>query len=276
MRSHFAALVITVAVAPLSAQSVPAGAPRVAFEVASIRQNASGSENFGFTSKPGGVMLATNVTTRQIIRYAYSMQNSRVEGGPEWLDTVRYDITAKAADAATQARMILMLRTLLADRFALVLHMEARETPIYHLVMARNDQQPGPQLRRSTVDCERLRASIARGEASPSVDGRPVCGGRASAGFISAGAVSMAEVAPNLSRLVGRTIVDRTGLEGRFDFDLKFVPDSELTAAPAGPRPSELPSLIVALEEQLGLKLESARAPVDVAIVDSIRPPIED
>jgi uncharacterized protein (TIGR03435 family) len=247
--------------------------------VASIKVNNSGSENFGFTARPGGVMVATNVSARQIVTYAYSMQNSRVEGGPDWLDTLRYDITAKATESATQDQMLPMVRTLLADRFKLVMHIDARDTPIFGLVQARPDGRLGPQLRASAiVDCDAARAEQARGAAIAASDGRPICGGRTRGpGFITAGAVSMEELARNMSRLVGRVIVDRTGLRGRYDFDLKFTPDAELTAAAAVNRPPDaLPSLFVALEEQLGLKLEAGRAPVDVVIIDSIARPVED
>ena len=249
-----------------------------AFEVASIKVNNSGSENFGFSVKPGGVVIATNVTIRQIIRYAYSMQNSKVEGGPDWLDTVRYDITAKAAEAATADQMTFMFRPLLADRFKLVMHIDARDTPIFALVRARADGRLGPQLRASSVmDCDATRAAQARGAALAAGDGRPICAGRAQAGAIIAGAVSMDELARNTSRMAGRVVVDRTGLQGRYDFELKFNPDGELTAAPAADRPpNALPSFFVALEEQLGLKLEPQRAPVDVLIIDSIQRPVED
>ena len=258
--------------------SVLAQSPPPSFAVASIKVNASGDGNFGFTPRPGGVLVATNVTARHLVTYAYSMQNSRVEGGPDWLDTVRFDITAKAPEAATPDQMLLMLRTLLADRFTLVMHLEARETPVFALVRARADGRLGPQLRvSSTADCDAARAEQARGAALASSDGRPICGGRARAGVITAGAVSMEELARNMSRLVGRLIVDRTGLQGRFDFDLTFTPEAELTAAPgASASPGALPSLFVALEEQLGLKLESQRAPVDVVVIDSIQRPVED
>jgi uncharacterized protein (TIGR03435 family) len=253
-------------------------APGPSFEVASIKINASGDENFGFTPRPGGVLVATNVTPRHIVTFAYSMQNSRVEGGPDWLDSVRFDITAKASDAATQEQMLLMLRTLLADRFKLVMHVEARDTPIFALIRARADGRPGPQLRSSaTIDCDAARAAQARGAALAASDGRPICGGRTRAGVITAGAVSMEELARNMSRLVGGMIIDRTGLTGRYDFDLKFTPEADLTAmAAARGEPGALPSLFVALEEQLGLKLESQRAPVEVVVIDSIQRPIED
>jgi uncharacterized protein (TIGR03435 family) len=249
---------------------------QVAFEVASIKRNASGDENFGFNARPGGLMVAINVTPRQIVRFAFSMQNSRVEGGPEWMDTEHYDITAKAAEAATPDQMLLMFRTLLTDRFKLVLHMDARDTPIFTLVRARTDGRLGAQLRPSSADCDAIRAAQARGAALTAGDGRPVCGGRARAGIITAGGVTMEEVARNMSGLVQRVVVDRTGLQGRYDFDLKFVPDAQLTAPAGAGAPAELPSLFVALEEQLGLKLEAGRAPVDVVVIDSIARPVED
>ena len=271
--------VLTLTLALATAVSLPAQTPlpfAPTFEVASIKVNASGDRNFGFTPQPGGIMVATNVTARQIVTYAYSMQNSRVEGGPDWLDSVRFDITAKAAGPATQEQMLPMMRALLADRFALVMHMEARDTPVFALVRARGDGRLGPLLRASaTLDCDAARAEQARGAALAASDGRPICAGRARAGVITAGAVSMEELARNLSRLVGRAILDRTGLPGRYDFDLKFSPEADLTAAP-GAGPGAVPSLFVALEEQLGLKLESQRAPVDIVVIESIQRPIED
>jgi uncharacterized protein (TIGR03435 family) len=281
MRSGAVVLILAAvtALAPIRLAALAQGKQVVlpAFEVASIKVNASGSENFGFTPRPGGVMVATNVSARQIVTYAYSMQNSRVEGGPDWLDTVRYDITAKASESATQDQMLPMVRTLLADRFKLVMHIDARDTPIFALVHARPDGRPGPQLRASsTVDCDAARAEQARGAGIAAADGRPICGGRTRAGFIMAGAVSMDELARNMSRLVGRAIVNRTGLQGRYDFDLKFTPEGELTAAAADRGPDTMPSLYVALEEQLGLKLEPQRAPVDVVVIDSIQRPVED
>lgn len=272
---RYGAIVLMLATATVLAQSRTPDTP--AFEVASIKQNTSGSDNFGFNARPGGLMVAINVSARQIVTYAYSMQNSRVEGGPDWLDTVRYDVTAKASEAATPDQMLLMFRTLLADRFKLNVHTDARDTPIFALVPARADGRLGPQLRASTViDCDAARAAQARGAAIAAGDGRPICGGRARAGVITAGAVSMEELARNMSRLVGRVIVDRTGLQGRYDFDLKFTPEGELSATAADRGPDAIPSLYVALEEQLGLKLEPQRAPVNVVVVDSIQRPTED
>ena len=281
---HYRVLLLTLttaaALAPVRLAALAQGEPSVrpAFEVASIKQNTSGSENFGFSVRPGGVVVAINVTIRQVIRYAYSMQNSSVEGGPDWLDTVRYDITAKAAEAATADQMTLMFQPLLADRFRLAMHIDARDTAIFALVRARADGRLGPQLRASSVtDCEATRAAQARGAALAASDGRPLCAGRARAGLITAGAVSMEELARNISRMVGRVVVDRTGLPGRYDFDLQFNPDAELTAPAATDRPPDaLPSLFVALQEQLGLKLEPQRGPVDVVVIDSIQRPVED
>jgi uncharacterized protein (TIGR03435 family) len=280
MRSRSVVLALALSAASLAAPirlAALAQGKQAAFEVASIKVNASGSENFGFTARPSGVMVATNVSARQIVTYAYSMQNSRVEGGPDWLDTVKYDIAAKASEAATQEQMLLMFRTLLGDRFKLVMHIDARDTPIFALVRARTDGRLGPQLRvTSIVDCEAARAAQARGAAIAGSDGRPICGGRTRAGLVTAGAVSMDELARNMSRLVGRVIVDRTGLPGRYDFDLKFTPEGELTAAASDRGPDTMPSLYVALEEQLGLKLEPQRAPVNVVVIDSIQRPVED
>lgn len=274
MTRYATAVLLCIAAAAVAGQSPVAPS----FEVVSIKVNASADENFGFTLKPGGMMVATNVTARQIVTFAYSMQNSRVEDGPAWLDSVRFDITAKAAGPATQEQMLPMMRALLADRFRLEIHRDARDTPVFALVRARADGRLGPQLRPSaTLDCDAALAAQARGAAIAASDGRPICGGRTRAGVITAGAVSMEELARNMSRLAGRMIIDRTGLPGRYDFDLKFTPEGDLTATPAAR--NELgapPSLFVALEEQLGLKLESQRAPVEVVVIDSIQRPVED
>lgn len=169
----------------------------------------------------------------------------------------------------------MMIRTMLADRFQLVVHNEKREMPVYAIVLARADGRFGPQLKRSELDCNAVAEAIKRGAATPpqrSPD-RPFCGTQTGPGMVMTSGVQMTDFARNLSPSTGRIVLDRTGLTGPFDIDLKFTPD------PLGPGvgdpATDVPSLFVAIQEQLGLKLEAMRAPVDVLVIDSAERPSE-
>src|SRR5688500_16303953 len=122
----------------LRAQS-PASQPSPAFEVASVKRNTSGADGGSFGSRPGGTVVVTNNTLRNIIRNTYGVQNSQIVGGPDWVNTERFDITARANANPAPSEMLLMMRRLLADRFRLVVHNEARETSVYALILARSD-----------------------------------------------------------------------------------------------------------------------------------------
>jgi uncharacterized protein (TIGR03435 family) len=175
-----------------------------------------------------------------------------------------------------------MLRTLLADRFGLRTHRETRDLPIYSLVMARKDGALGPQLVRSSIDCKQWiaekRPQMGAGTASPVAPGgkRPVCMTLATRRFITAGTRTMNDLLGPLQAMTGRPVVDRTGLTGAFDFDLQW--SSGPVAAPTGAAaaPDDGSSIFVAVQEQLGLRLEPGRAPFDVVVVDAIRRPTPD
>lgn len=253
-----------------------------AFEVASIKENVSGGDNASVRAQPGGRVSVSNNSLRNIVRNAYNVQNYQIIGGPDWINTVRWDITAKAADDATPPQLLLMLRTLLADRFKLVARHEQREMPIYALVIARADGRLGPQLHSSSTDCAALFAAAkAKGEAlSPTTNGRPTCGTRTTRGTMMTSGAAMADLARNLSAFAGRPVVDKTGLSGVFDLDLTWSPEQ----GPSGPDGTALPpasssdgvSLFTAVQEQLGLKLDAQRAPVDVLVIESAQRPVED
>ena len=178
--------------------------------------------------------------------------------------------------------MIEMVKALMADRFKLRFHLETRELPVYELVLARTDGRLGPKLKPSTVDC----AAATRGApppappAPPPPGARPTCGmrsstDRAAGATLTAGGAMLAQLAANLSNAVGRTVVDKTGLAGGYDMDLFFIPDA--TMRPADVQfAADGPSLFTALQEQLGLKLESAKGPVEVLVIDSAQKPVED
>jgi uncharacterized protein (TIGR03435 family) len=243
------------------------------FEVASVKPNNSGAAGGVIGTQPGGIKVV-NISLRDIIRNVYQLQTFQLVGGPSWLDADRFDIIAKADGNPTQQDMLLMARALLAERFRLRVHHETRELPIYALVVSRADGKMGAAFRRSDIDCD-----IARRGGAPPVPAqpgaRPTCGLRTLPGLIIGGGVNMPQLARNLSNSVGRFVVDRTGLAGGFDIDLTYTPD-QLPLGPPPPGAPPLPpidpngpSIFTALQEQLGLKLESTRGPVEVLVVDS-------
>jgi len=256
-----------------------AGQARPAFEVASIKRNTSGSDSASVRGLPGGRLTVTNNTLRNIIRNAYALQNFQIIGGPDWINVDRWDVVAKAEGDAPPQQMIQMVQTLLADRFKLVVRRETREMPIYALVVARSDGTLGPKLTRSTTDCTAVIADArARGGAPPRPpDGRVQCGMRVNNGRIQMNAETMVNLVRNLSPIAGRSIIDRTGLTGGFDLELTWTPDLPSGNAADGPPPAnDGPSLFTAMQEQLGLKLDAQRGPVDVLVIDSAVRPVED
>ena len=289
----FAPFVVGVLNAPpvRAQQIVPAPGKNPEFEVASVKPNTSGmAGKVSIQTQPGGRFTAENVTGRQLIRFAYQLQDSQLSGGPKWLDDDRFDIVAKAegddlgepflsAQSGPTSRAQLMLRSLLADRFKLVVHTEAREQATYALVAARRDSTLGPQLRRSTLDC-----SMAADARRPAPSAGPAaCGIRMYPGHISAGGAGLGQLANGLANLVGRLVFDRTGLTGSFDFTLTFAPeqmpsggyDKKAAALGLPPVDPNGPSIFTALQEQLGLKLDAQKDPVDTLFIDRVEHPVE-
>jgi len=267
---------------PIAEQSPGRDAAQPAFEVASVKSNKSGDPGGSFGGRPGGQVVVRNNTLRNMIRNAYGLQDFQIVGGPDWINSDRFDIVAKAADDAPPAQMLLMVRALLADRFKLAMHTETREIPIYALVMARSDGRRGPQLRPAAADCGALLAA-ARGGGAPvprvSAGERPVCGMQTLPGRMMAGGYALPDVARNLSPFTGRMVVDKTGLAGTFDLDLTWTPDQVPQGAlpPGAPAiDPNGPSLFTAVQEQLGLKLDSERGPVEVLVIDRAERPTAD
>jgi uncharacterized protein (TIGR03435 family) len=296
------ALLLGALAAPFVQAQAPAeqtSAPKPTFEVASIKLNTSGSNGIMIGNQPGGRFTATNATLRTLLSVAYRLPpGAQVIGGPPWLNSDHYDIIAKMpAEFANQTQapfqqpnptpMQLMMQALLADRFQLVVHMETRDAPIYAMVFARSDQKLGPKIHPSTTDC----AALARGRAGqpgppqmPAFGEPMMCGMRIGPGTLSAGSTPIQQLANNLSGLAQRPVFDRTGLTGLFDFDLSWTPD-QMPQGRGDPPPGAPPlptidpngpSLFTAIQEQLGLKLESARGPVDVLVIDKAEHPTED
>jgi uncharacterized protein (TIGR03435 family) len=265
---------------------LPSGQTPPTFEAASVKANRSGDFHRGMGPAPGGRFIATNTFARDLIAYAYSVpQDSlsfRIVGGPKWIEEDRFDINANVTGTWTPQQMREMMRTLLADRFRLTAHTETREQPTYALMRVPNQQA---RLRRSAVDetaCQARREAIQRREPvpPPAPGAPPVCGtGRTIPGTITAVGGSMSSLASSLSQFVSRSVSDRTQLTGLFDFQLKWTPDTITQLAPDAP-PLDIdpngPSIFTALQEQLGLKLEPTRGPVDVVVIDRIEHPTED
>jgi len=280
MRLAVAILLATSAMATAIRAQAPAS-----FEAASVKRNTSGDWRKAIGPAPGGRFVATNNTLRDLLPFAFGlpqqMAGIRIIGGPTWVDEDRFDVTAKVDGAWTLPQMSNMLRALLADRFRLVAHRETREMPTYALVAGSTSST----LRRSEINqaaCDSRRAAIQRREPVPPIEpgAKPVCPtGRTLPGSITAVGWSMDALATTLSPWVGRVIADRTQLAGLFDFELRWTPDQPIRlpddAPPIAIDPNG-PSIFTALQEQLGLKLESTYGPVEVLVIDSVQRPTAD
>jgi len=250
-----------------------------AFDVVSVKANRSNSENQSMRLLPGGRAVVTNTPLRRLILTAYDLFPQQLVGGPGWLDSDRFDIVAQTSEnlgptvpGGPPGRAQLMLQRLLAERFKLAVHTETRELPVYELTLARTDGRLGPRISAANIDCVAL--MIAAGRGTGPMPPPSQCGGSGGSGRISMHGAIMPMFARDLSRLTGRVVQDRTSLTGGFDFDLEFAPESgsaSETSAPAG----NAASLFTALEEQLGLKLRSTRAIVDVVVIDRVEYPTE-
>ena len=276
---------VAVASAVILRAQVPAGPPP-AFDVAAIKQNKSGVTSGGFGG-PVSRWTATNTPLRAFISFAYQLRDFQIVGLPDWAISERWDINAKSdrrfppnPGGLQPNPTALMLRALLEDRFKLVAHIEQRQAPVYELVLARPDKTLGPEMHRSDTDCAALIARSARGERvpelqAPAAAGKMVCGFTVDAGRINGGAERISRIAQTLSGPLQRVVIDRTGLTGVYDFTLTYAPDT----GGAGDKPAadaNLPSIFTALQEQLGLRLDSTRAPVDTLIVESVSRPTDD
>ena len=251
-----------------------------AFDVASIKPNTSGEFLGRFGYEPGGQLVVVNNAVRNLIRSAYSLQNYQILGGPAWMTSDRYDISARAGGDPSQEQLRLMLRRLLSERFKLVARMETREIPIYALVGAKPDRSLGPGLRRAAVDCLAITAAAEKRGVAPELPqpqgNRPACGTRSMPGLMMGAGVSMSDFARNLAGPADRLVVDKTGLTGSWDFDLTYALDQPVPNIPGlPPPPPDAAPLFTALQEQLGLKLEPQRAPVEVLVIVSIERPSE-
>jgi uncharacterized protein (TIGR03435 family) len=236
-------LLVCAALGGLAAQELPS------FEVAAIKPNRSGSMAVNMRQRPGGGVILTNGSLRMMIQQAYDLRPFQVVGGPSWLDTDRFDVEAKAP-GANQEQARLMMRRLLAERFKLTAHLETRDVPVYTLVVAKG----GPKLAPSHGDTTEINGTPAAGDSTVAYKFQKV---------------PMQMLARTLARTLQRQVSDSTGLTGEYDFTLRWTPDQNVVDEPG-------PSIFTALQEQLGLKLEARKGPVEVLVIDHVeRTPTE-
>ena len=263
--------------------------PALTYEAASVKPNKSGVQGSSIRRFPGGRLQATNMPLRALITFAYQLQPFQLVEDPGWIRNETFDIVAKMEGdpppvmpgSGPDPHMVAM-RTLLAERFNLAVHRETRQMDIYELVLARPDGKLGPALKPTTQDCAAMLAA-ARGGPPPGPAPGPnspvVCGMRGLPGRLVAGAMPMALLASNLSGQVQRIVIDRTGLSGGWDFEITFAPERPLNPPPGVEFPAadpNAPSLFTAMQEQLGLKLQSTKGPVEVLVVERVEQPISD
>jgi uncharacterized protein (TIGR03435 family) len=258
----------------LAQQVVPT---RPHFEVASIKENRSGIGPVGITGfYRGNRLTATRMSVADLIALAYKVQFSQMVGGPEWMVSDRFDIVAKVDADAPEGSMVPMLQTLLEDRFELRTHREARQIPVFVLTVAKD----GPRIKQVREgDCEVPQP----GTPPPAPVGeKPVaaCGSFYGSGpRVNGRRVSMERIVTLLEGILGRKVLDQTGLTGYFDFNFEWTPDSrQLSAGDATPSAavdSGPPTAVTAIREQLGLTVKSTKAPVEMLLIDHIQKPSE-
>jgi uncharacterized protein (TIGR03435 family) len=232
------------------------------FDVATVKQSNPATPGRQFMAK-GHEFITINTTLADLITFAYGLNGKQIAGGPAWLASQRYDIDGKSEGRGqpTDGQWKLMIQRLLADRFKLSHHRESRELAVYVLTVGKD----GPKLKTSEADPSALPGIGFRGF-----------------GNMPVSHATMTDFAAMMQgSVLDRPMIDRTGLKGRYDFVLRWTPDDSqfIGMRPPGAalsgtdRPDAPPSLFTAVQEQLGLKLESTKAPVDVLVIDHVEMP---
>ena len=299
------ASVMTVIASPVFAQTP--GEPRPSFEVASIKPSATGNNFVSIGRAPGGRFIANNVPLKFLIQNAYRVRDFQVLGGPSWITTDRWNVEAKAEEGSIPPQtgppdpnvpdpMSIRLQSLLEERFQLKVRHESRELPTYTMTIGKD----GPKLK--SVDAP---PRPVPGQAPPPPPPPPPPGAKGELpanftpppgsimigpGNLAGSAMTMTQLVNALSGLVGRTIIDKTDLNGYFDVRLQFAPETAPgnplgpggpplpggpPIGPTGATDPQGPSIFTAIQEQLGLKLDSTKGPVDVIVIDSVQKPTE-
>jgi len=250
------------------------------FQVASVKPVIGDSASPD--SRGSDRFFRSSIELRSLVMYAYDLPEYRVLGGPAWADSDSWQVSARAAKTVSRSETQAMVRTLLAERFRLKVHVETRQLPVYDLVVARRDGRLGPKATRAKIDCVPFLTG-ARPMAESPIEpdtGFPRCtaGARVGPDGIQPrlNGVPMSFLADYVGRTVGRMVVDKTGITGPFDFALSHRNDGLLPFLNNNTfetKAADTSSLFTALQEQLGLRLESRKGPVDVLVIDTVERP---
>jgi uncharacterized protein (TIGR03435 family) len=275
-------LLLTATLVSAHAQSPTATSPTPSFEVASVKPSKSGINAPGvFRFLPDGSLRVENMPLRDVIRVAYRLRAYQTANWPTWISTEYFDIQAKADRNTSEEQRFLMLRHLLATRFKLAVRTETHNGPAYELVMDGKDGRMGPHLTKSSADCTALRAKLPP-RPLPPLPNAPliVCGIRNLPGRVFALGVPVETLSNTLADVIGRPVLNQTQLNGNFDIELNYTPDPlpAVQAIPPDSKPIDPngPSIFTALREQLGLKLEFRRNPVEVFLIEHVERPTPD
>jgi uncharacterized protein (TIGR03435 family) len=259
---------------------------RPSFEVATIKPSDPGQRGQQIMNQPGGRLVIRGMPVLGMVTFAYNVRSFQVIGGPGWTSNDRWDIEARAEegsipppvfppDPSKPNPMALRLQSLLEDRFQLKLHRETKEQPIYELSIAKS----GPKIKLN--DDQTPFQPPERGAPPPpslQPGTLPRFSMRVGRGNLEAVSMDINSVVQTLSNLLGRTVVDKTGLKGFYDVKMTWTPDPALQGPPGGDAPPvdpSGPSIFTAIQEQLGLKLDSTKGPVDVIVIDTVQKPSE-
>lgn len=241
------------------------------FDVASVKESPSVTLD-GVVHQNPGRFTVENLPLRDVIQYAYRIREYQPIGSPGWISRTNFNINATFTNAsASDDDVRVMVQRLLSERFGFRAHRETRELPIYVLAVARGDGKLGPNLVRSDVDCDRLAAERF---VQPNTSPRPVCSMLVTSTFVRGSSRTMSQFARALENVLRTPIVERTGLAGHFNIDVRWAaprPPSE----PGDVTAEDVGALFTALREQLGLKLDSRKGPVEMLVIDHVEWPTE-
>jgi bla regulator protein blaR1 len=288
----FIAVALVTTAIPMSSQT-PADS-RPSFEVATIKPNATGDRRMAIMRQPSGRFIATGVTLKMLMGFAYRLADFQISGGPNWINTDRWNIEAKPEDGSIPPpagppdplvpdKLSLMVQSLLEERFQLKMHRETKELAAYELVPA-----PGGIKIKASEDQSSPYKTPAPGEAPPPPP-RPQPGGSVPRGSMRMGrgdlegtAVPIATLIQTLSQQLRRPVIDKTGLTGLLDYKLQWTPElgqgPGIPGGPEGPPPASDnsgPSIFTAVQEQLGLRLVSTKAPAEVLVIETAEKPTD-
>lgn len=267
-----------------AAQQTQAGAPALSFEVASIKPSEGDGHMVRIQTSPGGRYTASGVNLRMLIQQAYDVKDFQISGGPAWISSTPFDIVAKAENPDVNREQVkLMLQSLLAERFHLKFHRETRELPVYALVVGKNGHKLHLSEIQPNTDGTPAKSPGAGDPAAPGGAGSAKPAGammRMGRGQLDAQMTPIAALANMLAQQLGRPVIDKTDLKGSYDFKLEWTPDETAHRLIGGggadappPADSSGPSVFTAVQEQLGLRLESQKGPVEILVIDSVEKP---